>query len=231
MISGRSEFNLVDRGYSRTLLLIPGWAADPRIFATLELKYNYLFPQQICAKSFTHSLSDALEKNKLKKISILGYSLGGFLALEFAKKHLDEVDELFLVSIRKSYSLQELQGVRERIIKNKAAFLNRFYGDWFNEEDEGQSWFKKNLLKEYISEMRLKDLLEGLDYLASVCVEPGDLSLVKPVVVFHGTKDKIAPFKEVETLVAGSLSARFVPLEQAGHMPFFNREFHEKIAD
>ena len=42
MTSPTSEFEWRARGFGHTLLLVPGWATDPRIFAPLDLEFNYL---------------------------------------------------------------------------------------------------------------------------------------------------------------------------------------------
>ena len=47
MISRKSEFKLIDRGFKDTILLIPGWAADYRIFDSLDLEFNYLLPMKL----------------------------------------------------------------------------------------------------------------------------------------------------------------------------------------
>src|SRR3989338_4261643 len=99
MTSEASEILLIPRGAARTLLLIPGWATDYRIFASLELPYNYLVPIKFAFLDFEKRVLRALEENALDKISILGWSMGAYLAADFAAKHKDRIDELILAAV------------------------------------------------------------------------------------------------------------------------------------
>lgn len=217
----RSEFKFVDRGFEKTLLLVPGWAADYRIFSQIDLGYNYFLVSKLRLSSFVEDAGQALEKGALQKVSLFGHSLGGFLARDFALAFPQKTDELFLAGIRKHYGDEEIQGVKERIQKNRAAFLRRFYSDCFTGEDAGWLWFKENLLKDYLEEMRPEDLSEGLDYLSKVSMDPKDLQDIKNLTIYHGTEDKIAPFQEASEIAGGVPTARFVAVPNAGHMVFF----------
>ncbi len=218
--AARSEFKFVDRGFKKTLLLVPGWASDVRIFSRLDLKYNYLFVSKIRLSSFTEDAGQALEERALEKVSLFGHSLGGFLVRDFALAFPQKTEELFLAGIRKRYGREEIQGVAERVKKNRAAFLRRFYADCFAEEDKEWLWFKENLLKAYLEEMRLEGLLEGLDYLSKVSMEPKDLQDIKKLTIYHGAEDKIAPLKEASEIAKGVPHARFIVVPNAGHMVF-----------
>lgn len=218
--AARSEFKFVDRGFEKTLLLVPGWASDVRIFSRLDLKYNYLLVTKIRPSCFTEDAGQALEERALEKVSLFGHSLGGFLAKDFLLAFPRKVDELFLSGIRKRYVREEIAGVAERVKKNKAAFLRRFYADCFAEEDKEWLWFKENLLKAYLEEMRLEGLLEGLDYLSNVSLEPKDLQGAKKLIIYHGAEDKIAPLKEASEIAKGVPHARFIVVPNAGHMVF-----------
>ena len=70
-----SEFKIIDRGFTRTTLLVPGWATDHRIFDTLELNTNYLVPVKFSPFGFSKDLAGTLARNGLDKISIVGWSI------------------------------------------------------------------------------------------------------------------------------------------------------------
>ncbi|MCK5394225.1 MAG: alpha/beta hydrolase, partial [Candidatus Omnitrophica bacterium] len=157
-------FNYIDRNYKKTIVFFPGWASDYRIFNLLDLEYNYILPTKLNPFLFENFLFDAIKKNKLNKISVLGWSLGGFLAAEFALKYPDYLNELILVSIRTKYSGQVISQIKKYLRKNKKTFLYSFYNQCFSDKDSGK-WFKENLLKSYCEDLALSDLLEGLEYL------------------------------------------------------------------
>lgn len=196
-------------GPKDTIILIPGWATDCRIFKAVE-----------ASRIFRQKPTD--------KISLLGWSLGGFTAAEFASKHPDMIDELIMVSIRIRYDPARLADIKRLLIKDKKAYLYKFYLESFSEGDkEGLAWFKKNLLKSYLQDMKTEDLMRGLDYLSQASIDPERLRRVERIRIFHGTEDTIAPLKEAEEIGSRLLQAEFIRIAGAGHCPFLKRDFRD----
>jgi len=210
-------FNFINRSFRNSLVLIPGWATDERIFSQFDLKYNYLISGKVDPLEFSKVLRDYLDANSIAKVSLFGYSMGGFMAKEFALSNPDRVEEVFLISVRKKYPNQQLKEIEGQLKKNKRGFLYKFYLDCFSDSDkEGKDWFKKNLLKDYVKSMGLEDLLRGLDYLGKVEISANELSQIKNLKMFHGRLDKIAPVEEAEELAGGKLDI----INDAGHILF-----------
>lgn len=231
MISQVSKFKLVNRGFDKTLTLVPGWASDWRVFGALDLDYNYLLPVELSPLNFERDLSEALNKEGIDKFSLFGWSMGGFLASDFASKNPDKIEELILVSVRKKYPGELLEDIKAKLKQNKRAFLYKLYFNCFSREDEeGQEWFKEHLLMDYINELRLDDLLAGLDYLRGAQIIPPSLSGVGKIRIFHGDDDKIASPDEARRLKDELPQAEFILLAQIGHTPFINKIFKEKFA-
>lgn len=226
MISGRSDFWWTRRGFKETLVFIPGWATDHRIFSGLELSYDYLVPTSFSPAGFVDDLLLFLDRLGLPRVSLWGWSLGGFLASEFAARFPARVKALTLSNIRRSYDPSLFDGIRKKILKDKKAYLYKFYLSCFSRADaEGLAWFRKNLLKEYLEHMETENLLAGLDYLASARFDPQPLQDIQRIRCFHGEDDVIAPYLEAREAVASLKQARFTLLPGAGHLPFFSRAF------
>lgn len=226
MISAQLQFKSLERGFQKTLVLIPGWASDYRIFDSLDLKYNYVLPVEFDPFYFEESLKKFLKEHAQEKISILGLSLGGFVAAEFAAMNPGLVDELILVSIRHRYNLKALQDIEFKLQENRKAFLYKFYLNCFSAADkEGLRWFKQNLLKKYLEEMAPDVLVRGLDYLSSTYLRPGSLSAVRKLKFLHGSKDLIAPIKEAQTIKSYLPHAEFICVENSGHLFHLNPNF------
>ncbi len=224
------EFKLIDRGFKDTLALIPGWAADHRIFEPLELDYNYLLPVDFRASDLKESLVKFMDGAGIKNISLLGWSMGGFLAADLAAEKPELVNELILVSIRRKYEPKALEKIKELLKKNKRAYLYSFYLECFSCGDKKPfNWFKKSLLRDYVNSMELEGLLDGLDYLSQARIECGALKDLRKVRIFHGEEDAIAPFSQAREVKDGFAQARFVGIEGAGHIPFLNSDFREKF--
>lgn len=230
MKSPVSEFKLIDRGFRGFLVLIPGWANDFRIFDTLNLDYNYLVPIKFYPFNFNDGLTKILNRESIKRVSLFGWSLGGFLAQEFALNNHKLIEELLLVSIRKRYEPKALGEIKSQLFKNKKAFLYKFYLECFSDSDlEGLAWFKKNLLGDYCRGMELNYLIDGLDYLSQVKLKTDYLARIKKLRIFHGRKDAIASFKEAALLRDDLPLVDFVSMPECGHIPFLSGNFRDKF--
>lgn len=226
MISAQSKFKLVERGFEKSLVLVPGWASDYRIFDSLDLEYNYLLPEEFDPFGFENSLKEFLMQRSLSKVSMFGLSLGGFVAAEFAAMNPGLVDELFLLSIRRRYNLKVLQDIELKLQKNRKAFLNKFYLAGFAKRDkEGLIWFKKNLLKRYLEGIKPEELLRGLDYLSSTYLKPESLSAIRKLKIFHGKMDAIAPVREAQVIKSYLPQAELICIENSGHLFHLNPDF------
>lgn len=193
MISAKStDFKYIDRGKEKSVVLIPGWAADYRIFESLELNFNYLIPLNFSPFDFEEALSNALSEADIKKVSLFGWSLGGFAAAAFASKHKDLVDELMLVSIRKAYPLGELAKIEDYLKANRKGYLYKFYSSCLPDKNEFDR-FKKVFFKYYCRQMELDYLLETLDYFRSAVINPEALERIEKIMIIHGQNDRIAP--------------------------------------
>ena len=222
-----SEFEWRDRGFRETLLLIPGWATDHRIFAPLDLEFNYLVPTSFSPRDFQARLLDALRRHRLGRVAVLGWSLGGYLGLEFAAGHPDRMIEgaVFAVGMREQYGREAVEAVRERLARSRAAYLRRFYEACFSrEETEARAWFERELLASYLERMELSRLLEGLDYLAGASLSKESLGRIK-ITFIHGREDRIAPVAPMLGIHERLPAANLVCLEAAGHAAFLNPQF------
>jgi len=224
----KNEFEFLNRGKKDTILLIPGWATDGKIFSRLELDVNYLLAHTLAPHNFSEELNAFLHKNAVNKISLLGWSMGGFIAADFAKRYPQRVKNLILVSVRKKYDTAGLNEVRGYLKKNKNGYLYRFYRSSFTKtEEENFRWFKKTFFKQYTTAFSLDFLLSGLDYLAQAQIILPDA--VKTTLV-HGIGDMIAPIAEASALKAANPHINLITLDNAGHMPFLRPGFKDCLA-
>lgn len=222
------KIKFINRGFKDNLILIPGWATDWRIFDRLELNYNYISLREFSPYNFVDSLSHYLENNHIDKISVFGWSMGSFLAADFTVKNQSKVKELYLLSILKKYNPEVLEGIKDKLMKNKTAWLYKFYLDCFSRQDsEGLKWFRKELLKDYLKKLELSKLCEGLDYLSEAGLDLGVLAKVGHLKIFHGLEDAIAPFRQAYAIKDKLPNAEFVAIQNTGHALFLTPLFKE----
>ncbi len=230
MPSLKPEFKFLDRGFKDTLVLIPGWATDYRIFDRLKLDYNYILTAKPSSSGFNQALLNHLDEFGINKASVFGFSMGGILAAEFAAGFPEKIIELILVGVRSSYNPEILEDIKSKIQENKRSWLYKFYINCFSRVDlEALSWFRNNLLREYTDNLDIKELLLGLSYLATHALQPGALKKIENIRIFHGSKDLIAPIGGVLKIQPDLPQAKFIYLEDAGHFSFLSPAFRERF--
>ncbi len=226
-----SEFRLFNRGFNHTILLIPGWAADYRIFDSLSLDGNYLMPIEFSPFDFEKGLLEAMDMNRIGKISIIGWSMGSFLAFDLLSKYKDRITNVVFISAREGYRTDEIEEAKAYLKKNKRAFLYKFYNEcFFKEEKKELSYFKKELMRVYLDQIRLETLLEGLDYLSASRITPQIPDGIK-IKFIHGEEDNIAPIEEARVLKDNLPESKLIAMPSTGHMPFLKYNFKEVFDD
>ncbi|NQT10644.1 MAG: alpha/beta hydrolase [Desulfobacteraceae bacterium] len=224
-----NRFQYLNRGHNKVLVLIPGWGFDTRIFELLDLNFNYLLPQINDPKRFSADLMSALVENQIKKVSLFGWSMGGFLAINFLEEYGREfAEEIFLVSMRKSYPKKEIDSQIAFLIKDRRLYLSRFYRNCFIGQKRTFAWFKEHMFSSYIEMFDLEFLLNGLDYLVQQRLETAALK-ENPVRIIHGEKDRIAPYSEIVEMAKDISFPGIVTFKKSGHLPFLEPDFKERF--
>jgi len=223
-------FKFVDGKQKDHLVVIGGWAFDYRIFDTMELPYNYIFFCGECTVDFEAELKKTLEKHNINKISLLGWSQGAFTACDFAGKNPDIIKEIILAGARQKYEKEGLTEIKKYLIKNKRAYLYRFYRRCFSEsEEDSYQWFRDSLLKSYLKEMSLERLIEGLDRLGQAEIEPAALKKLNRIKIVHGSADSISPVDEAVELSNSLPQSQLIVFDGAGHLPFLRKDFKKRL--
>jgi len=170
-------------------------------------------------------LSDFLEEfmNRLDipRASLVGNSLGGWVAAEFAIQHPGRVDKVILVDnagyfvnrpTRESLAFlnpSTVAGVREmleRTVADKArisdALVRRFYAERIKSGDS------------YTIDRFVDSLSRGEDFLNDRLG-----SITEPTLVVWGRDDPLIPLSVGETIASKIPNARTVVLDHCGHIP------------
>ena len=209
-------------------MLLPGWGFDVRVFELLDLDFNYLLPQRIDIARFNAELITWLKREGIKEVSLFGWSMGGFLALDFLKAYEEVVKEVFLVSMRTRFPKDQIDSQRALLTEDRKLYLVQFYRNCFMGQKRAFKWFEENLLSSYIKIFDLQSLLGGLGYIARQELKPL-LMRGHPIRLVHGKKDRIAPFSEISESMAG-VSFPLIVFEKSGHLPFLEPDFKERLS-
>lgn len=219
------DFELVPRGHGRILALVPGWGFCADIFSRLSLPYDYLLPVRPVCGNISEGLSSYMARKALESISILGWSMGAFVALDFYRRHPQRTAALFLVSLRTRYDHVEILGELTAIRRDRLGALRRFYRRCFLGQRSDYAWFSACLEESTMRRWDLERLETGLRYLEGTSADLSDLPGSVTWIV-HGERDGIAPLRPAPALPSGF--SREV-LKGTGHLPFLSPEFEQRF--
>ncbi len=192
---------------------------------------------QIPSKNYTpeysvHLLNKSIEHMGIKKLSIAGNSLGGFIAWKFAVKHPDKVEKLILIdSVGYPQEMPWLLKFSTNIFVRPFArvgmpryFINKavheVYGDQSKVTDDTVDRYFELSQKEGNRSAWIDVFLVMKDYSRRKDLSKGITDLQCPIMVMWGTKDIWIPYTtEFPKWQKDLPHALFKVYEGAGHIP------------
>ena len=203
-------------------LFLPGWGFDGRIALLLKPAPHWIYPENLLDPvSFTEDLQQFLFSANIRKVRIVGWSMGAMLGLEFAARHRDLVESLVLVSLRPHWPAPEIQKIRVEFSRDPEAFLKSFYRKCFLGDKKAYREFCTTLEPLYLAAIKTNNerLQRGLDFLAAFKIPSRGLDGI-PTRLVHGKQDIIAPVKEMAALAEADSEI----IENAGHFAFLHED-------
>jgi len=224
------EFTVVGEG-DPSMVLLPGWATDGRIFEGVLPGVTAVTTGPLRPDRFSRRLAAFLDRTARGPVTVVGWSLGGFLAAEFARGYPDRVRRVVLVGIRREYPEGDVAGVLRSLSADPGGCLSGFYTRcFFPSQMPAYRRFRAGLQAAYLREMGGEALREGLSYLASARLSRETLPAC-PVAIVHGEKDVVAPLSEAEGVAREGGNATFHPLPGGAHAAFLADGFRAVLAD
>ncbi len=202
-------------------LFLPGWGFDGRVALLLKPAPNWIYPENpLDPGSIIEDLLQLLFSRNIRKVRLVGWSMGAMLGLEFAARHRDLVDSLVLVSLRPHWPEPELKEIRAEFTRDPEAFLKSFYRKCFLGDKQAYRKFCTTLEPLYLAAIKTNydRLLRGLDFLAAFKIPSRGLTI--PTRLVHGKQDIIAPVKEMAALPGADREI----IENAGHFVFLHED-------
>ncbi len=224
------EFFVVGEG-DPSMVLLPGWATDGRIFEGVLPGVTAVTTGPLRPEGFSPRLEAFLDRTARGPVTVVGWSLGGFLAAEFAREYPDRVWRVVLVGIRREYPEGDVEAVLRSLSADPGGCLSAFYTQCFYPSQmPAYRRFRAGLQAAYLREMDGGALRDGLSYLAGARLSGGTLPAC-PVAIVHGEKDVVAPFAEAEDVAREAGSATFHALPGAAHAAFLADGFRAVVGD
>ena len=201
-------------GSFRTLITVPGWATDSRLFEGVSFPFESVVHVHDCMgiESQDQIVAAVQTAAFLGPVSVLGFSMGGFAVVECLPQIQDQVTQVILVGIRQRYPQSEIDQVKSLISAGKARFLRSFYKSGF----PSRVW--QPLFDSYLAQWDEAALCAGLDRLGSLEIKPEALLCPEKITVVHGLQDAIAPIAEARVL-AQAAGAKWQEIEGPHYLP------------
>jgi pimeloyl-ACP methyl ester carboxylesterase len=173
---------------------------------------------------FANDTAGLLDALKIDKASILGYSMGSFIALELASMNPDRIESLVLYA--SNCGGKEVIPPRPEVIQTFTEFANSsspiqeekiisllFPAEWLKANPDYQNYMP--IPKESVSPRVLQFQFEAIMNWDGICAELSNI--IQPTLVIVGTEDIFAPAGNSLMIVNKIPSAWLVQIKDAGH--------------
>ncbi|OOQ58433.1 alpha/beta fold hydrolase [Mucilaginibacter pedocola] len=270
--AGRSEYieveknvklHVTDLGEGQPVVLIHGWPLNDAMY---EYQYQYLVKKGFrvigislrgFGKSdspygkynfdvFSDDIKVVLEKLKIEKAVLGGFSLGGAVVTHYVTKYNSaHISKLALFGAAapswkqrpgSPYGISDegAKGLIKTIETDRQQLIEGF-GKGFGATETSLSAPAANWLASISADASPYATAQAIIALRDLDLRPSLAKIKIPVAIFHGTQDKLCDFKFAEELHKGIKNSYIVKFEKSGHALFleemdkFNTEL-EKFA-
>src|SRR5512139_621371 len=233
------------RGKGTPLVLLHGYPLDHRLWdevvPLLEDQFDLILPDLrgfggsstvdsfYTMEDIASDIAGLLDSLGIQKTAIAGHSMGGYVALAFARLYPERVTGLGLVS---SQVLADTPAKREDRFKTAAEVA-----------DKGPASVVEAMAPKFTNDPRLQEFARSSMELQQPAAYIGALkamgervdstplleSIHYPVVIVHGDADSLIPIDRAREVKAALPDAYLVEISGAGHMPMM--EASEQTAE
>lgn len=232
-------------GIGTPLVLIHGFPLDHtswnEVVPFLENKFDIILPDlrgfgQSTTVETPYTISDMADDIAgllgyfgIEKTAMAGHSMGGYVALAFAKKYPNRVSGLGLVS---SQAAADTPEGKERRYKTAADVAKKGVGvvaDAMTPKLSADARVQK-FVRGMIERQSKSAVIGALKAMAErENLSPLLSSSTFPLLLIHGGADALIPIDRPKEIKKAMPSAKFVELKNAGHMPMM--EFAKETAE
>ena len=204
------------------------------VLEPMAQKYRLLVPDQIgfgksdkplldySIQTYVDFLNEFLRQLKVEKVSLVGESLGGWIAALYVAEigsgaHLTPVEKLVLVDAAGLKQDAPIPNLNPSSLQGMKVMMEAVFYDtsWVNEDA---------LRKMFTDKLAVKDgytvrILLGNPAIATERLDDRLGSIKVPTLVAWGKQDKLLPIASGERYAAGIAGAKLVSFDKCGHVP------------
>lgn len=189
-------------------------------------------PSDYTIAVMAQSIEEITNHLQWQRFHLLGYSMGGCIAMQYAHDHPAQIESLVLLSTTAGGKdrTRPAPEVRETLVNPPGATLWEMYLSTF------ELMFPEDVMPSVITAVRAiyeqsKDFLIGATTLSghdlafrSFDGKPLLSTLTMPVTVIAGSDDRLIALKDMQSLAAAVPHARLVVIPHCGHAPHIQNE-------
>lgn len=223
--------------------LVHGWGMRPAVWdalrAALEPTHHVLTPALPGHGEDSASRTDedwvaALAAQMPPSSAVIGWSLGGQLAMRLAIKHPQRVERLILIGTSPRFvqapdwphalDAKTVEGFTRNFAADPAQTIRRFLAlQVMGDADRRGTTRRLNQALCALEPGRIPTLARGLELLAQTDVRQDIAKITCPVRLFHGEHDALMPVAAAHWLADHIPGAQLTCFTDAGHAPFLSR--------
>lgn len=227
-----------------TLALLHGWGMNPRVFDMLGAQLHQHFTllplalpghggTEILTTNTLSTWASQLSKQLPRQTMLLGWSLGGQVAMRIALDYPTQIQRLILVSSTPKFvlddnwqagiNLTDITAFGEDMQNDTRATLLRFLA-LQTRGASAQRTLLETLRENFFaaSMPAPKALSAGLEMLLHTDLRTDVATLTQPTLVIHGNLDKLTPPSAGAWLADAIPNAKYCLIDGAAHAPFLS---------
>ncbi|GGZ44488.1 alpha/beta fold hydrolase [Mesonia mobilis] len=186
-------------------------------------KLGYIHSMETMAET-VHAV---LAELKIEKASIIGHSMGGYVALAFAEKFPQQLEKLILLNsstVADSEERKENRDRAKRLVKqNKQAFISMAIKNLFTYENRNALRTEIDALVEEAVQLPEENIIASVEGLKNRKDRTEILQQYSgEKIIIAGKNDPVVPFKEIEA-IAEKTNSTFISFED-GHMSYLENK-------
>jgi pimeloyl-[acyl-carrier protein] methyl ester esterase len=187
-----------------------------------------------CVPYTLEGIAAAVARSAPARCYVVGWSLGGQVALAWAKSAPRQVVRLALIATTPCFTqradwphavtAEALTGFSRGLAAERAGTLRRFMSLQAQGDEKAKQVARQLRAAHAAREEPAPEALEGgLRILSETDMREALGSIRQPVLVVHGDRDSLVPLAAGEYLSRRLFNARFLVLRGAGHAPFLSK--------
>ncbi len=166
---------------------------------------------------------------------LIGWSLGGMLAMEIACRWPERLSALALISSTPSFRLREgwehgcnqevFSDFEQAVVSKSPKMMNRFFALMMLGDDLSRSAYNTlaRVAVDRQSPTTAAGITAGLELLSTIDLRGQLHALSMPTLIMHGKQDAIVPFAASLAMAKALPNAQAQKFEACGHAPFLTQ--------